>query len=298
MRARRAASSATTLVLASDGGHVQEATAIAREVRDLGLNTYVPSRRGCYSACAYIFFAGVNRRATGQLGVHQVSDPGFTALSLQRDLADLFDLLFDFGVDRRVVSAMLRTPPEALYVLDTRETATFGVDREETQGLDWLDDKFGYATNKWTAEIADDCQAILWGAGYQGCVPAAWIPTASVGDERFYQDANHGMGMLIVDDPGDWTRDSLRLAVLGAAAAEGEGGALQELQWPVAGATFDLMIYPGLRNGSDVLYQHFYRALPHGGALEVLVYSPAGEAWRASSMAAKVLSQFGGQNDG
>ena len=73
MRARRAAPEASTLVLASDGGHVDEAEAIARQVRGLGLATYVPLQSGCYSACAYIFFAGHSRWVEGELGVHQIS---------------------------------------------------------------------------------------------------------------------------------------------------------------------------------------------------------------------------------
>lgn len=290
MRARRVAAQASTLVLTSDGGHVEEAKAIARQVRSLGLNTYVPLRRGCYSACAYIFFAGVNRRATGQLGVHQVSDPGFTALSLQRDLADLLDLLFEFGVDTRIATAMLRTPPEALYILDTKQIAMLGVDLDGTQSLDWLDDKFGYPFVRWDSELADSCQAVTsWTGSYEACVPAAWIPTSpEPGETYYYQDADHRMGLLIKDDPNEWTRDDLRAFVLDEATRGGDD-VLQELQWPVAGRTFDLMIYPGLRNGSEVLYQHFYAALPKGGALEVLVYSAAGQAWQASAMAAQVL---------
>ena len=294
MRARRAAPEASTLVLASDGGHVDEAEAIARQVRGLGLATYVPLQSGCYSACAYIFFAGVDRRATGQLGVHQVSDPGFTALSLQRDLADLLDLLFEFGVDTRIATAMLRTPPEALYVLDGREIAQLGVDVDGAQSLDWLDERFGYPFSKWSGDAADACQAITaWSGGYEVCVPAAWIPTSpEPGETYYYQDAEHRMGLLIRDEPGDWTRDELRDIVLDAAAAQSGDRALQELQWPVAGGTFDLMIYPGLRNGSEVLYQHFYRVLPEGGGLQVLVYSAAGQAWQASSLAAQLFSHL------
>ena len=293
LRARRAAPAASTLVLMSDGGHVEEAKAIARQVRDLGLTTYVPLRRGCYSACAYIYFAGVNRRATGQLGVHQVSDPGFTALSLQSDLADLLDLLFEFGVDTRIATAMLRTPPEALYVLDTKEIAQMGVDLDGTQNLDWLDERFGYPFSRWNSELPDECQAIAsWNGGYDACVPAAWIPTSpEAGETYYYQDAAHQMGLLILDDVSDWTRDTLRAAVFAEAETEGSG-MLQELTWPVSGETFDLMMYSGLRNGSEVLYQHFYRALPEGGALQVLVYSAASDAWKASAMAAQFFSKL------
>ena len=54
--------------------------------------------------------------------------------------------------------------------------------------------------------------AISGGVGWSGgCVPAEWIPTAPSGGERyFYQDADHQMGLVILDDPGEWTRDELR----------------------------------------------------------------------------------------
>ena len=293
-RARQAAPAAATLVLMSDGGNVEAARTVAREVRDLGLDTYVPRRHGCYSACAFIFFAGENRRATGQLGVHQVSDPAFTAPSLQRSLADLLDLLYELGVDQRVVSAMLRTPPEALYILDRRETAELGVDREPTRSLDWLDERFGHPFDRWNGAAADSCEPILpWSGDYEGCVSGTWIPTPPAGGETYYyQDAGHRMGLLITDDPYGWTRDELREIVRDAALSESGDGVLQELQWPVAGTTFDLMIYTGVRNGSDVLYQHFYHARPGGGALEVLVYSAAGQAWQASILAAQFLGHL------
>jgi len=53
--------------------------------------------------------------------------------------------------------------------------------------------------------------------------------------------------------------------------------------------TFDLMVYPGRNDAGDVLYQHFYRALPQGGALQILIYSGAGQAWQATSKVAQLL---------
>ena len=147
---RRAAPDATTLILNSDGGHVDQAIRIARDVRADNLDTYVPLRHGCYSACAYIYFAGVNRRATGQLGVHQISDPRFTAASLQESIAELLDLFHDLGVDARITSQMLRTHPEALYILDGREMETTGADTIATARLDALDEQFGHWRGKWS----------------------------------------------------------------------------------------------------------------------------------------------------
>ena len=294
-KARRAAPEATTLILNSPGGNVDQAMRIARDVRSFDLRTYVPLRHGCYSACAYIYFAGVDRRATGQLGVHQISDPAFTADSLQQTLAELLDLFHDLDVDAQITSHMLRTPPEALYILDRREVRVLHANADTDGWLDAMDDLFGHLPADWRDDEASDCAAISGGVGWSGgCVPAEWIPTAPSGGERyFYQDAEHQMGLMILDDPGEWTRDELRDVVLEAASAQREEGAadaLQEMTWPVAGVTFDLMVYPGRNDAGDVLYQHFYRALPQGGALQILIYSAAGRAWQATS---KVAQLFG-----
>jgi hypothetical protein len=296
-RARRAAPDATTLILNSNGGDVDQAIRIARDVRALSLDTYVPLRHGCYSACAYIYFAGVNRRATGQLGVHQISDPAFTAASLQESIAELFDLFHDLGVDARITSEMLRTRPEGLYILDGREMETTGADTGPGPKLDALDDQFGHWRGAWDSNDTSGCRSIAGGAGWSGgCVPSEWIPTApGRGEKYFYQDAEHQMGLVIVDSPGAWTRDELRAVVLEAVSVqrdEGASEALQEMSWPVGGGKFDLMVYPGRNNGGDVLYQHFYRALPQGGALQILIYSAAGQAWQATSKAAQLLSHL------
>lgn len=296
-RARRAAPDATTLILNSDGGGVDQAMRIARDVRDLALDTYVPLRNNCFSACAYVFFAGVNRRAIGQLGVHQVSDPAFTAVSLQRDIADLIDLFNDFGVDPRITSRMLRTPPESMYVLDRREMVLLGANAESSASLDALDDLFGHLPGEWLADENATCQAIVGGAGWSGgCVPVEWITTSPQGAEKyFFQDADHQMGFSIVAESGEWTRDDVRDVVLDLIAeqqAEGARDIVREMTWPAAGLTFDLVVYPGWQNGADVLFQHFYAALPEGGALRILLYSAPGSAWLATSKIAQVFSDL------
>ena len=60
-----------TIVLSSPGGALFEGLTIAGMIFDKGLTTYVPETGLCASACAFMFFAGNNREATGRLGVHQ-----------------------------------------------------------------------------------------------------------------------------------------------------------------------------------------------------------------------------------
>ena len=79
---------ARVLALNSAGGDVEGALDLARAVRQLGLATAVPEGMGCYSACAYVFFAGTERDAAGELGVHQISTDSNDLVFAQSVLGD------------------------------------------------------------------------------------------------------------------------------------------------------------------------------------------------------------------
>ena len=58
------------LYLDSGGGTVQIALLIADDVHRAGISTFIESSATCFSACAYIFFAGETRQVDGRLGIH------------------------------------------------------------------------------------------------------------------------------------------------------------------------------------------------------------------------------------
>lgn len=118
---------ARIIVLNSPGGYVSNALQVAHEVRRRGMSTLVARGMGCYSACAYIFFAGVPRYVEGELGVHQISAEVADLVLAQTTLSDVLDALDAFGVEQRIISVMLRTPPEDMYVFTTREIADLGI---------------------------------------------------------------------------------------------------------------------------------------------------------------------------
>ena len=64
---------AKVLVLQSRGGYVDQALALAAEIRRLGLGTAIPRGASCYSACTFLFFAGREHVVRGNLGVHHVA---------------------------------------------------------------------------------------------------------------------------------------------------------------------------------------------------------------------------------
>lgn len=130
-RALDARPDARTLVLNSPGGAVDSALVVAQEVRRRGLRTYVPVGMGCYSACAYIFFAGENRIADGELGVHQISQDVADIVLTQVTIGDILDALDEFGVQHQVISYMLRTPPSDMYVFSRLELSELGINRGE-----------------------------------------------------------------------------------------------------------------------------------------------------------------------
>jgi peptidoglycan hydrolase-like protein with peptidoglycan-binding domain len=122
---------ARILLLNSPGGYVDNALQVAREVRRRGMSTLVAPGMGCYSACAYIFFAGQNRTVEGELGVHQISAEVADLVLAQTTLSDVLDALDQFGVEQTIISVMLRTPPESMYVFSSAEIAGLGINRGE-----------------------------------------------------------------------------------------------------------------------------------------------------------------------
>ena len=95
------------LVLSSPGGLVYEALQMAGILNDKKINTYIPKRASCASACTFLFFAGSKRQSDGQLGVHQFGmrdkDKGRVGLlskqdeSVQFTVAEIIGFLNEFN---------------------------------------------------------------------------------------------------------------------------------------------------------------------------------------------------------
>tara|TARA_R110000751_G_scaffold31160_4_gene79430 strand:- start:19127 stop:19501 length:375 start_codon:yes stop_codon:yes gene_type:complete len=118
------------LALASDGGNVASALMVAYEVFEIGLSTTILPESGCYSACAFIFLAGKERLAEGQLGVHQVWGEDADASSAQSVVSDILEAFSEFQVRQEVTSAMLRTVPEEMYIFDQDELSLWKINTD------------------------------------------------------------------------------------------------------------------------------------------------------------------------
>ena len=112
-----------TVVLASNGGSVFEGLNMAGIIHDNELTTYVPrlpGKMGCYSACAYMFFAGKIRLAEGILAVHQAGaydaeldkskqQLGQTQQSTQFTVSEIIGFLNEFQTPPFVYEKMFRS---------------------------------------------------------------------------------------------------------------------------------------------------------------------------------------------
>lgn len=116
------------LYLSSGGGAVQPALVIADDVRSKGISTQIEPEAVCYSACAYIYFAGVSRWSLGKLGVHQMYGSG-SEDHVQQNVSDVFDALNNFGVDPRVMTIMLRTGADKMHVFNMDELVLYGINK-------------------------------------------------------------------------------------------------------------------------------------------------------------------------
>lgn len=126
----------TRVSLDSSGGSVADALAIGRTIRGAGYATRVGDGAVCLSACPYILAGGTDRQVTagGVVGVHQHDFgentilPAFMAIrDLQRSQAGVLDYLSDMGVDLRIMSLALRTPPEDIAILTPGQMQDFGL---------------------------------------------------------------------------------------------------------------------------------------------------------------------------
>lgn len=126
-RALDAEPDAGRVELNSPGGLVDSALAVAYEIFDRRMATDIPAGAGCYSACAYMFFAGWSRHVEGELGVHQLYNAANDLRTGQSKLSDVMEAMQKFGISNSVLAIMMRTLPEDIHVFDRQELADFGL---------------------------------------------------------------------------------------------------------------------------------------------------------------------------
>ena len=132
-RAMEERPNARTIILNSPGGSVSDGLLVAEDVHERGFNTYIPQGQGCYSACSYIFLAGISRRADGELGVHQISSDVQSNANMQFTVSDVLHVLEQFNTPPELIDRMFRTPSESIYVFTAAELVSLGINRDGAQ---------------------------------------------------------------------------------------------------------------------------------------------------------------------
>lgn len=109
------------IALWSNGGNVNPALLLADDIHVRGLSTFIPAGARCYSACAFLYLAGEGRLADGELGVHQFYGGEESLASAQYAVSDILEILGQFDVPQPVITQMLRTAPEEMYIFSPAE---------------------------------------------------------------------------------------------------------------------------------------------------------------------------------
>jgi len=125
-----------TIVLASPGGKVFEGLQMAGIIYDRKITTYIPKFSDCVSACAFMFFAGDLKVASGELGVHQFSGDaearkkeapvGVSDFISQFTVSEIIGFLNEFETPPFVFERMFETQPDEMYYFSAEELQVFG----------------------------------------------------------------------------------------------------------------------------------------------------------------------------
>ncbi len=123
--------SSNIVILKSPGGSLNAGLEIAQAVRELGLTTAVPAKGGCYSACALIWVAGVQRymSRSAQIGFHAAyyRENGVTRETGVGN-ARVGAFLTRIGLPESAVIYMTVAPPDDFAPLTPEVARKIGVD--------------------------------------------------------------------------------------------------------------------------------------------------------------------------
>jgi hypothetical protein len=130
--ALRKAGHDTPVILHSPGGDLAGGIKLGLAFRDAGSTVGVAPGGGCFSACAYALFGGVNRKVLtgGKLGVHEFIEVGrnpkrkLGAAELRRnkDIAQLLNVYTEaMGVSPEVIGMALKTRHNDIKILSRAE---------------------------------------------------------------------------------------------------------------------------------------------------------------------------------
>lgn len=124
----------------SVGGNVSEALKIAKLIRELELHVILPMDGKCFSACFYLYSAGVFRLTYDDesIGIHSPSFEKKFFNELSQEEANLiykgreaeaYDVLRDFNIPEKFISKMKSVPSQDLHFLSISDVSELAFDR-------------------------------------------------------------------------------------------------------------------------------------------------------------------------
>jgi hypothetical protein len=122
--------SGNQVTLVSDGGDMEAAMQIGRQLRKLGIFTKIAANDQCMSACVFAFMGGERRTVAGKLGIHRPYFPTTTESSdripryraLQRAVRDYVD---EMDFPQSFYEAVMLVPPESMQFLQAADLKRF-----------------------------------------------------------------------------------------------------------------------------------------------------------------------------
>ena len=126
----------TTVALNSPGGSLEDAMAMARMLRERGIDAEVADGALCASSCPLLLAGGRERRAgeKAAIGVHQFYALGETPMEPAQAMADaqmttarITRHLGEMGIDPMIWLHALDTPPRSLYYFSAEQLEKYGL---------------------------------------------------------------------------------------------------------------------------------------------------------------------------
>ena len=128
------------LLINSAGGNVSEALKMAKLIRELELHVLLPMDAKCFSACFYLYSAGVTRTSSSDesIGIHSPSFEKKFFNKLSQEEANLiykgreaeaYDALRDFNIPEKFISKMKSVPSQDLHFLSYSDISELSFDR-------------------------------------------------------------------------------------------------------------------------------------------------------------------------
>lgn len=133
----------TVIALNSPGGSLIGGVGLGEVIRQNRLRTMIFDGAICFSACAFAFLGGTERKVGdyGQLGVHQfrwtsAKDGQSATEQTQASGGALLAYFREMGIDTQVLVIAMMTPAHQMHIFNRLELALYQIDTPDSQAAE------------------------------------------------------------------------------------------------------------------------------------------------------------------